>query len=144
MIRPTTENIATILEQSAQSTIEAWLGLVELEPRVSGVLLSPADRCAYLPQLFRDLVFRLRNPLPLGSRALVSSSAASHGLLRREQGYSAAMMVEESRMLQVSIFQTLQNNRFRIDFSLLLAEVMAIADEVDSQLGQAVASYSSR
>jgi hypothetical protein len=51
------------------------------------------------------------------------------------------MMVEESRMLQVSIFQTLQNNLFRVDFSLLLVGVMAIADEVDSQLAQAMTSY---
>jgi hypothetical protein len=51
------------------------------------------------------------------------------------------MMVEESRMLQVSIFQTLQNNLHRVDFSLLLVGVMAIADEVDSQLAQAMSSY---
>ena len=51
------------------------------------------------------------------------------------------MIVEESRMLQVSIFQTLQNNLFRVDFSLLLVGVMAIADEVDSQLAQTMASY---
>ena len=50
-------------------------------------------------------------------------------------------MVEESRMLQVSIFQTLQNNLFRVNFSLLLVGVMAIADEVDSQLAQAMAGY---
>jgi hypothetical protein len=52
------------------------------------------------------------------------------------------MMVEESRMLQVSIFQTLQNNLNRVNFSLLLVGVMAIADEVDSQLAQAMTSYS--
>ena len=125
------ENVATILEQSTQSTIEDWLLRVESEPHIIGVPLDAEERSAHLPQLFRDLVFRLRNPLPLGTRALVSPSAASHGLLRREQGYSAAMMVEESRMLQVSIFQTLQNNLFRVDFSLLLVGVMAIADEVD-------------
>jgi hypothetical protein len=51
------------------------------------------------------------------------------------------MMVEESRMLQVSIFQTLQDNLFRVDFSLLLVGVMTIADEVDSQLAQAMTSY---
>jgi len=51
------------------------------------------------------------------------------------------MLVEESRMLQVSIFQTLQNNLSTVDFSLLLVDVMAIADEVDSQLAQAMASY---
>jgi electron transfer flavoprotein alpha/beta subunit len=58
-------------------------------------------------------------------------------------GYSAAMLVEESRMLQVSIFQTLQNNLANIDFSLLLIGVMTIADEIDSQLGQAMASFTS-
>jgi electron transfer flavoprotein alpha/beta subunit len=51
------------------------------------------------------------------------------------------MLVEESRMLQVSIFQTLQNNLHKIDFSLLLIGVMTIADEVDSQLSQQMASY---
>jgi DNA-binding NarL/FixJ family response regulator len=141
-VRPSpAENVASILEQSTQSTIEDWLLRVELEPNIIDVPLGAEERCAHLPQLFRDLVSRLRHPLPLGSRALVSPSAAFHGLLRREQGYSAAMMVEESRMLQVSIFQTLQNNLFRVDFSLLLVGVMAIADEVDSQLAQAMASY---
>ena len=51
------------------------------------------------------------------------------------------MLVEESRMLQVSIFQTLQNNLQKVDFSLLLVDVMVIADEVDSQLAQARTSY---
>ncbi len=51
------------------------------------------------------------------------------------------MMVEESRMLQVSIFQTLQNNLKRVNFSLLMVGVVTNADEVDSQLGQAMSSY---
>ena len=135
------DNVATILEQNTQSTIDEWLLRVEREPHIISIPLAAAERCAHLPTLFHDLVSRLRNPLPLGTRALVSPDATVHGLLRREQGYSAAMMVEESRMLQVSIFQTLQNNLARVDFSLLLVGVMAIADEVDSQLAQAMASY---
>ena len=135
------ESVATILDRSTESTIADWLLRVDEEPRVFSIPLTVQDRCAHLPQLFRDLIARLRNPLPLGTRALVSPAASAHGLLRREQGYSAAMMVEESRMLQVSIFQTLQNNLASVDFSLLLIGVMAIADEVDSQLAQAMASY---
>jgi hypothetical protein len=84
---------------------------------------------------------RLRTFTPLGSRELVSVAAEQHGRLRRQQGYSAAMMVEESRMLQVSIFETLQRNLANIDFSILLNAVMTIADEVDSQLSQAMDSY---
>jgi hypothetical protein len=51
------------------------------------------------------------------------------------------MVVEESRILHVSIFSTLQNNLGRVDFSTVLLDVMAIADEVDSQLKQAVVGF---
>jgi hypothetical protein len=91
--------------------------------------------------MFRDLVTRLRGPLPLGTRALTSDAAHDHGCLRRDQGYTAAMMVEESRMLQVSIFQTLQLHLTGTEPAVLLLDVMAIADEVDSQLAQAMTSY---
>jgi CheY-like chemotaxis protein len=134
-------SVADILEEETQSTISDWLLRVELEPDIITVPLGYKDRTAHLPNLFSDLVFRLRHPLPLGTRALVSTTATQHGLDRRRQGYTAAMMVEESRMLQVSIFQTLQNNLYRVNFSLVLVGVMAIADEVDSQLAQAMASY---
>jgi DNA-binding response OmpR family regulator len=135
------DSVATILETETQATIQDWLERVDTEPKIFPVPLDNERRTAHLPQLFRDLVSRLRNPLTLGSHALVSPAAAKHGLLRREQGYTAAMMVEESRMLQVSILQTLQNNLSRVNFSLLLVGVMAIADEVDSQLAQAMTSY---
>jgi len=68
-------------------------------------------------------------------------SAWEHGKLRHRQGYSPALLVEESRMLQVSIFQTLQSHLTTIDFSLVLMDVMCIADEVDSQLAQTMRSY---
>jgi len=135
------ESVATILEEGTEATIKDWLLRVDSERHILNIKMGNKERSAHLPQLFHDLVSRLRNPLPLGHHALASPSAAAHGLARREQGYTAAMMVEESRMLQVSIFQALQNNLFRVNFSLLLVGVMAIADEVDSQLAQAMAAY---
>ena len=51
------------------------------------------------------------------------------------------MVVEESRILQVSIFNTLQNNLGSVDFSTVLLDVMTIADEVDSQLKQAILGF---
>jgi len=61
--------------------------------------------------------------------------------VRRMQGYSIPMIIEESRMLQVSIFHTLQTNLDVVDFSMLLIDVMTIADEVDSQLKQTIVSF---
>ena len=136
-----TETVYAILERETVATIDDWYRRTELDPSVMSIHLERSERCEHLPAVFRDLVHRLRYPLPLGTHALVSTDAAEHGRRRRKQGYTAAMLVEESRMLQVSIFQTLQNNLRTVDFSLLLADIMAIADEVDSQLAQAMTSY---
>jgi DNA-binding response OmpR family regulator len=135
------EDVSKILESETQATISEWLRRVELEPEIIKVHLSGAKRTAHLPAVFHDLVERLRHPLPLGTRALPSPASVKHGVLRREQGYTPAMMVDESRMLQVSIFHTLERNLHKVDFSVLLGDVMAIADEVDSQLAQAMTSY---
>jgi CheY-like chemotaxis protein len=135
------ETVATILERTTASTIQAWFALVQTEKKVMTVSLTFDQRCGHLPQVFRDLADRLRSSQPIGSKELISPAAAAHGVNRRQQGYTAAMMVEESRMLQVSVFRTLQNNLASIDFSVLLIGVMTIADEIDSQLSQAMASY---
>ncbi len=51
------------------------------------------------------------------------------------------MLVHESRILQVTVFGTLQSNVNCLDFSLVLPDVMTIADEVDAQLTQSMESY---
>jgi CheY-like chemotaxis protein len=139
--QPKVESVATILERAAPGCIADWLGEVQRESKLSVVPLMPEQRCGHLPQLFRDLVARLKAALPFGSTGPLSAYAANHGLTRRRQGYSAAMMVEESRILQVCIFHTLEKNLATIDFSVLLSQVMTIADEVDSQLRQAMECY---
>jgi|SRR5580692_11600295 CheY-like chemotaxis protein len=135
------ESVATILERAAPSCIEDWFLEVQLDSKLSQVPLTQEQRCGHLPQMFRDLVARLRAAIPLGSKGSLSTFAADHGVTRRRQGYSAAMMVEESRILQVCIFHTLEKNLAAIDFSVLLSQVMTIADEVDSQLRQAMECY---
>ena len=139
--QPLRATVATVLEGGTEATIADWLVRVDSNSLILTVKMTDKERSSHLPQLFRDLIARLRAPLPLGHHASVSPAAVAHGQQRRKQGYTAAMMVEESRMLQVSIFQTLQNNFFRVNFSTVLESVMAIADEVDSQLAQAMSSY---
>jgi CheY-like chemotaxis protein len=134
-----TESVASILEHNLDATIQDWMGLVEQDEELTRVPLSFKDRSGHLPNLLAELIFRLR--LRPATKADFSTAAREHGILRFKQGYTAAMMVEESRILQVSIFNTLQNNLPRVDFSKVLLDVMTIADEVDSQLKQAMMSY---
>ncbi len=129
-----------------------YSGYPEMEEATNAILLQ-ADQILLKPlniqdlvavirqNLARDLVVRLRRPTSVDGKHIDSIAAHEHGQLRRQQGYSAPLLVEESRILQVSIFQTLQSNLARVDFSLLLVDVMTIADEVDSQLCQAMQAF---
>jgi CheY-like chemotaxis protein len=137
---PPTESVASILEHDLNATIHDWMALVENDEELTCIPLSFEDRTGHLPSLIADLIHRLR--LPVAAKAEISHTACEHGDLRRKQGYTASMMVEESRILQVSIFNTLRNNLSRVDFSKVLLDVITIADEVDSQLKQAMFSYS--
>jgi CheY-like chemotaxis protein len=136
------ETVAAILSRTSHAAIQEWYELVQTDELVMSVAMSRELRCGHLPQVFRDLVARLLSSKRIGTKESPSAAAAKHGLDRRRMGYSAAMLVEESRMLQITIFSTLQNNLANIDFSLLLVGVMVIADEIDSQLSQAMRSFS--
>lgn len=139
--RRVTESVATILEGDSLRIIQVWLSRVQNNEELMKLPLSSQERTGHLPLLLRDLVERLRASKSVDAKHSESKAALEHGRLRRAQGYSAPMIVEESRMLQVSIFQILQNNLGRVDFSLVLVDVMTIADEVDSQLCQAMQTF---
>ena len=107
--------------------------------------LGDEDRTGHLPRLIEDFVSRLNRPItgsPQDSDAVCSPAAAIlHGKLRFAQSYTPEMLVIESRILQVTLFGTLKDNMNALDFSLLLPDVMTIADEVDALLTQSIGSY---
>jgi len=126
------ESVADILERELQSVIADWLARVEQEPDLKCIPLDFEERTGHLPHLLHDVIARLR--LDAGRKAPISKAAAEHGDLRRKQGYTVAMAVEESRLLQVTIFSTLHKNTRNLEFNALLPDVVTIADEVDAQL----------
>ena len=137
------ERVAAILQRCMSDVVEGWLAKVKKSKELNRVPLSDPERTGYLPKLIEDLILRLRAPNVPGeeSDSICSAAAVAHGKIRRLQGYSPAMLVHDSRILQVTLFGTLQKNLSALDFSLLLPDVMTIADEVDSQLTQAMDSY---
>jgi hypothetical protein len=130
------KSVATILERELDPTVKEWLRRVNLVPELTHVPLSDDDRTGHLPKLFHDLACRLR--LPKDAHLLSSTAATAHGQTRHAQGYSASMLIEESRVFQVVTFQTLHLHQGELDQDQLLLDVMVIADEVDLQLMQAV------
>jgi hypothetical protein len=138
-----TEGVGAILERCVTSLVANWLERTKQIAELNQIQLSDEERTHHLPKLVEDLVVRLSKVRPAikGSDAAQSPSAAVHGQLRHGQGYSAPMLIEESRILQVTIFDTLRENLNGLDFNVVLTDIMTIADEVDSQLTQSMTSF---
>jgi hypothetical protein len=126
------ERVADILERELDTVIAEWLLRVEKDPELMSISMIHKDRTGHLPHLLHDVISRLR--LDTGGGGAISKAAAEHGQLRHQQGYTVAMAVQESRLLEVSIFSTLHKNVEHLKLSLLLPDVTIIADEVDAQL----------
>ncbi|MGA3102837.1 MAG: hypothetical protein ABSD53_00055 [Terriglobales bacterium] len=131
-----THAVATILGRELRPLVEEWLRRINLVPALALRPLNNEDRAGYLPKLFHDLICRLS--LPERTLPRISASAVAHGQKRRSQRYSPAMLVEESRVLQVVTFRTLHLHKGELDQNQLLLDIMVIADEVDLQLTQAM------
>jgi DNA-binding response OmpR family regulator len=137
------ERVAAILQRCTNDIVEDWLRRVKKSKELNYVSLSDEERTGYLPKLIEDLVVRLRASHNPGeaSESIGSVAAVAHGKMRKLQGYTPAMLVHDSRILQVTLFGMLQRNLGALDFSLVLPDVITIADEVDSQLTQAMESF---
>lgn len=137
------QRVGQVLTRCVGTVVARWLARAKQSDELNCLLLSDEQRTGHLPRLVEDLAQRLgcSSNSAKDSDAIPSPAAVAHGELRYRQGYTPAMLVHESRIPQVSIFGTLQENCDYLDFNLLLPDVMAIADEVDSQLTQAVDSY---
>jgi hypothetical protein len=134
-----TQSVAEILERELDAVIHDWMKLVQKQEDLMSITLSYEERTGHLPALLREVIARLH--LDAGTKAPISVAASHHGDLRRKQGYTVAMVVEESRLLQVCLFTTLHKNTHRIEYSKLLLDVVTIADEVDAQLKQQMLRY---
>ena len=73
-------------------------------------------------------------------RPPISANATANAQKRREQGYSPAMLIEESGIFQIVTFGILHLHRNELDQRRLLRDVVVTADEADAQLGEAARS----
>jgi|SRR5579883_2590334 len=135
----TVETVASVLERDLNLTIQKWTERLSQTKKLTNVKLGQEQRMGHLPRLLEDIVTRLR--LPENTTAASSSAARDHGTIRFRQGYTVSMLIEESRLLQVSIFETLHRNQQTLDPRAVLLNVMIIADECDTQLGHTIDTF---
>ncbi len=105
------DKVGVILDRCIASIVADWLARAKQSKQLNHLSLSDEERTGHLPKLVQDLVVRLSKPSATtqDNDAASSEAAIADGSLRYQQGYTPAMLVHESRILQVTLFGTLQN-----------------------------------
>ena len=132
--RSAKERVGAVLQRRGPRIIEHCLARVKQTKERNRLSLSDEDRTRHRRKLQEDMVVRLRklSTTTKDSDAVSSDTAKAHGKLRFIQDYTPATLVPESRILRMTLFGTLQRNLGYLEFSLLLPDVMTIADEADA------------
>src|SRR3984893_10716504 len=118
--KPAKESVASILDRDVAITMQRWLSRVEQVGELSSLPLAAKQRTEHLPEMMKDITARLRAARAIEAVEKPSPAAVAHGQLRCRQGYTAPLMVQESRMLQECIFATIERKTATDDYTAAL------------------------
>lgn len=124
-----------LLEQEKQSVLAEWIAQIEPVPESFKDELYVKQ----LPLLLDVLIETLRNGDGWNSMAMIH--AAELGEIRRRQGYTASMLVDELRILERIVLSVVERNLIRIDLSTVFRQLHVMNEFFRAQLKVAVEAY---
>lgn len=129
-----------ILRQNEGEIVESWLQEVERNPELARVTLHRSERSDHVPHILGEMIFRLEHDQMELTRESVES-ARLHGRTRRKQGYTAPMVIEETRLLRVGLMQCVRDHLLNIDVSHLLPDLNCMDFVLDGMLAESIRAF---
>jgi hypothetical protein len=105
--------------------------------------LSDQQRVDHIPDLLSGIVQQLRSGAPNDPAQSVLGNGALHGVTRREQGYSEEMLVDDVRLLDGSVYETVQDGLMQLDLSRLVPDLRRLNAALASYLRESLKAYRS-
>jgi YesN/AraC family two-component response regulator len=137
---PATKRVADIIRDNKEHIMTEWLKVTRSHPEFQSTSVSDDERLDHLPKKLDELVTMLESHSRTTSGEQLRA-AFLHGEARRRQGYSAEMIVEETRLVETCIFNTVQANLLNINISQLIPDLIHITDSSQRQLRQSLHAF---
>jgi len=137
---PGLKKSAVVLSENEGEIIDLWYREVQSDPEFQEIPMSRKERIDHLPGLLKDLVRRLEKG-DTGADPASARSASIHGRKRREQGYSATQIVQESRLFYRVIANRLQQNLLDLDISTVIPDLIRISEVLNEMLQESIREF---
>ena len=133
------ERIPDIIKGNKDGVISQWLQRVKMNPELITVSLSDAERRDHVPDLLDEAIAHsCGDPISKEERL---KAAEHHGTLRYHQGYSVAMLILESQLLQDVIAECIRDHVDTLDLSHLIPDIAKISDTISAELRESSRSF---
>jgi len=121
--------------------LQRTLIAMKANPLLQTVKLTDEERLDHVPGLMTGIVEQLRSEAPGQPTRALLQDGARHGVLRRRQHYSESMLVEDVRMVDVSIYDAVQNGLLKLDLSRLIPDLRNVNNALSRHLQESIEAF---
>ena len=132
------KRVSQIVGEHVPEITRRWLDRVQADPLLSAIKLNDKERADHVPRVLQVALKISRDEqIP----ALDTSAARDHGIVRRKQGYTAALLVREARLLLDAIASCIQDNLLSIQVSYLIQDLVNIHRIVNMLMEESLEAF---
>ncbi|MBV9085940.1 MAG: response regulator [Acidobacteriaceae bacterium] len=136
--------IAELLRKSTDEIQRIALRNMKADTELGALSMSDENRVGHVSDIVRELAAMLERGATHGLSPPRAESAARHGRLRQQQGYTAPMLVADARAVQRAIFRVVQDRILELNLSLLVTDLSSVVDNLQWQLHEALRAFGLR
>ena len=135
------EPLANFLREHADKVIKQTLAAMKAHPRIGVIPLADIERVNYVPSILAEVVRQLESPEAGDPSDEMLRAGAQHGEVRRRQGYSLEMLVDDTRMVDSAIYAVVQDHLLEIRLSALIPDLSRVNDVLEAHLQASLTAF---
>lgn len=132
--------LVSVFHENIDSIVEYTLEGMKDTPELAEFPLTDAERISDLRPMLHAMVRALESA-PAHDRRDLLRPASEHGRNRRNQGYTAPMIVEDTRCIHNAIGKTVEENLLGIDISELFPDWNLVHALLQGQLKASITAF---
>ncbi len=136
------QSLAEFLNDRSDEIVARVLDGMKAHPRLSRLELIDSDRIDHLKGLLAGVVDDLKSGSASPSNEMSVHAATRHGDLRKRQGYSQIMLVDDIRILDSVIYALISENLLTIDLSHLISDLGRVNQTLEAELQESLVAFS--
>lgn len=135
------KSISTVMRENLERIIEKTLKAMKADKELKKVQLTDEARVDHIPGVVNGIADQLEAEHPDLINETTLKAASTHGRERREQGYTLPMLAEDTSLLDIAMYEVIQDNLLSINVSSLVPNLRRVNRSLDLQLGEAIKSF---